>query len=361
MTVTDGNGCPSDEITRSIVVNDGSLYVTVTSKYGDYCINGADVLVASVKGEGVTADNVTYQWYKNGTLMAGETGKELVIMNPNETDKYHVEVECGGKAGSTAGVPTQLKQGTNTAPTLTGIDLQIPTGSRTALVVDPNGAVITEWQWSPEDKLADGESTLSSPYTVVLNAPQQYTVYGVDRNKCVSAPAVVNVDVINVPNPGDRQDNLMVKAWPTPDTVCIGNELNIYTTVWSSVTGDKTYTWMGDNNLNSKNTPSVIFNPTNQSLTAGTYTYVVIVENALGIKAVDRAVVKVIDGTTPTLTEQNPGDRCAGNDVIVKLTPSSGAEYTWIVNGVVDETVTGNTFTWPNVMDEAGVRYNLKS
>lgn len=360
VTVTDGNGCPSDEITRSIVVNDGSLYVTVTSKYGDYCINGADVLVASVKGEGVTADNVTYQWYKNGTLMAGETGKELVIMNPNETDKYHVEVECGGKAGSTAGVPTQLKQGTNTAPTLTGIDLQIPTGSRTALVVDPNGAVITEWQWSPEDKLADGESTLSSPYTVVLNAPQQYTVYGVDRNKCVSAPAVVNVDVINVPNPGDRQDNLMVKAWPTPDTVCIGNELNIYTTVWSSVTGDKTYTWMGDNNLNSKNTPSVIFNPTNQSLTAGTYTYVVIVENALGIKAVDRAVVKVIDGTTPTLTEQNPGDRCAGNDVVVKLTPSSGAEYTWIVNGVVDETVTGNTFTWPNVMDEAGVRYNLK-
>lgn len=360
VTVTDGNGCPSDEITRSIVVNDGSLYVTVTSKYGDYCINGADVLVASVKGEGVTADNVTYQWYKNGTLMAGETGKELVIMNPNETDKYHVEVECGGKAGSTAGVPTQLKQGTNTAPTLTGIDLQIPTGSRTALVVDPNGAVITEWQWSPEDKLADGESTLSSPYTVVLNAPQQYTVYGVDRNKCVSAPAVVNVDVINVPNPGDRQDNLMVKAWPTPDTVCIGNELNIYTTVWSSVTGDKTYTWMGDNNLNSKNTPSVIFNPTNQSLTAGTYTYVVIVENALGIKAVDRAVVKVIDGTTPTLTEQNPGDRCAGNDVVVKLTPSSGAEYTWIVNGVVDETVTGNTFTWPDVRDEAGVRYNLK-
>lgn len=360
VTVTDGNGCPSDEITRSIVVNDGSLYVTVASKYGDYCINGADVLVASVKGEGVTADNVTYQWYKNGTLMPGETAKELVIMNPNETDKYHVEVECGGKTGSTAGVPTQLKQGTNTAPTLTGIDLQIPTGSRTALVVDPNGAVITEWQWSPEDKLADGESTLSSPYTVVLNAPQQYTVYGVDRNKCVSAPAIVNVDVINVPNPGDRQEDLMVKAWPTPDTVCIGNELNIYTTVWSSVTGDKTYTWMGDNNLNSKNTSSVIFNPTNQSLTAGTYTYVVIVENAVGMKAVDRAVVKVIDGTTPTLAEQNPGDRCAGNDVVVKLTPSSGAEYTWIVNGVVDETVTGNTFTWPDVMDEAGVHYNLK-
>ncbi len=359
VTVTDGNGCPSDEITRSIVVNDGSLYVTVAPKYGDYCINGAGVLTASVKGEGVTADNVTYQWYKDGTLMAGETGKELVVMNPNETDKYHVEVECGGKTGSTAGVPTQLKQGTNTAPTLTGIDLQIPTGSRTALVVDPNGAVITEWQWSPEDKLASGESTLSSPYTVALNAPQQYTVYGVDRNKCVSAPAVVNVDVIKVPDPADRQDNLMVKAWPTPDTVCIGNELNIYTTVWSSVTGNKTYTWMGDDNLNVKNTPGVIFNPTNQSLPAGTYTYAVIVET-VGMKAVDRAIVTVIDGTTPTLTEQNPGDRCAGNDVVVKLTPSSGAEYTWIVNGVVDETVTGNTFTWPDVMDETGVHYNLK-
>lgn len=72
VTVTDGNGCPSDEITRSIVVNDGSLYVTVAPKYGDYCINGAGVLTASVKGEGVTADNVTYQWYKDGTLMAGE-------------------------------------------------------------------------------------------------------------------------------------------------------------------------------------------------------------------------------------------------------------------------------------------------
>jgi hypothetical protein len=104
----------------------------------------------------------------------------------------------------------------------------------------------------------------------------------------------------------------------------------------------------------------VIFNPTNQSLPAGTYTYAVIVENAVGMKAVDRAIVTVIDGTTPTLTEQNPGDRCAGNDVVVKLTPSSGAEYTWIVNGVVDETVTGNTFTWPDVMDETGVHYNLK-
>lgn len=46
--------------------------------------------------------------------------------------------------------------------------------------------------------------------------------------------------------------------------------------------------------------------------------------------------------------------------MVVKLTPSSGAEYTWIVNGVVDETVTGNTFTWPDVMDETGVHYNLK-
>ena len=117
---------------------------------------------------------------------------------------------------------------------------------------------------------------------------------------------------------------------------------------------------MGDDNLNVKNTPGVIFNPTNQSLPAGTYTYAVIVENAVGMKAVDRAIVTVIDGTTPTLTEQNPGDRCAGNDVVVKLTPSSGAEYTWIVNGVVDETVTGNTFTWPDVMDETGVHYNLK-
>lgn len=358
--VTDKNGCPSETITRSVVVDDGSLFVTVTAPHGDYCRNGAAQLTAEVKN---APAEVSYQWYRKtgGTAapIAGATGKDLWIADPNETDRFYVVVTSGDKTGTTENMPAALKQGTRTATDMNGYNLNIPKNTKTALAVNTKGATVTSWNWTPVDKLAAGENTLASPYTVLLSAPQDYTAYAVMNDECIDTVAV-HVDVINVPVPPDPQENLMVKVWPTPDTVCVRNELRLYSTVWGT-TGDITsYTWVGDDNLSTKNGSETVFNADNRMLAAGTYSYSLLVTTATGLRAVDRADIVVVNETTPTLAEEGAGDRCSGNDVKVKVTPATGAKYTWILDGVVDPAVTGNTYAWPEVVNTAGVHYNLK-
>lgn len=358
--VTDKNGCPSETITRSIVVDDGSLYVTVTAPQGDYCIGGAAMLTAEVKN--APAD-VTYQWYRKSggtaTAIAGATAKDLWIADPNETDEFYVVVTSGDKTGTTENVPTVLKKGSLTVTDMRGYDLNIPKGTKTALAVDTKGATVTAWNWQPVDKLAAGENTLASPYTVELNAPQRYTAFAVTSDKCIDTVAV-QVDVVNLPAPADPQGKLLVKVWPTPDSVCIRNELQLYSTVWNTAGNITSYTWMGDGNLSTKNGPETVFNTGNQLLAAGTYSYSLMVTTSTGLRAVDRADIVVLNGTTPTLAEDGTGDRCSGNDVKVKITPASGVKYTWILDGVVDPDVTGNTYAWPEVVNTDGVHYNLK-
>lgn len=360
VSVSDKYGCQSVEIKKTISVNGNALYVAVSSKHGDYCAGGSAVLKADV----VPADaaGLTYVWYKGGTVLAGETGKELLVANPDDVSEYHVEVTAAdGKSGSSAPFKLTLSNA-NTAPVLTGVDQKIPSGTKTALIVTttPANANISAWQWQPEDKLATGESKLRSPYTVKLNAQQYYTVYGVDDNGCVGSAKIL-VETIAITPPAEADPELMVKVIPSPDTICVGNSLDLSTKVWTIAGQTPTYEWLpNDGNLSAYNTANPVFNPTQAALPVGIYSYTVKVTEGIFVAAA-RVDIHVVNGQIPALVRDDDasGQYCAGSDFVVKVQNNVGIKkYNWTVNGVLDTKVTGNTYTWPAVQE--GIRYVVK-
>lgn len=357
VSVSDKYGCQSVKIEKTVSVNGDALYVAVSSKHGDYCTNGSAVLKADVVPP--DAAGLTYVWYKGATVLAGETGEELLVANPDDVSEYHVEVTAAdGKSGSSAPFKLTLNNA-NTAPVLTGVDQKIPSGTKTALIVT-TPANISAWQWQPEDKLATGESKLRSPYTVKLNAQQYYTVYGVDDNGCVGSAKILVETIAKTP-PAEADPELMVKVIPSPETICVGNLLDLSTKVWTIAGHTPTYEWLpNDGNLSAYNTANPVFNATQAALPVGVYSYTVKVTEDIFVAAA-RVDIHVVNGQIPVLVRDDDasGQYCAGSDFVVKVRNDVGIKkYNWTVNGVLDTKVTGNTYTWPAVQE--GIRYVVK-
>lgn len=353
VSVEDRYGCHSEQITKTITLDGSALFVTLASKYGDYCTGGDAVLEATTVTD-IAENDLEYTWYKDGVSIPGEKGKELIVKNSDIASAYYVEVKAtdgSGKTGTTSANPLTLTGKSVAAPVLTGINQKIPQNTKTALIVKTNDNIVS-WKWMPEDKLAANESALRSPYTVILAAEQKYTVYGVDANNCVGS-AGVTVETIGVQVPDGADDKLFVKVVPSPDTICRGNRLGIHTEVWSSASDLPTYEWLpNDGNLSAYNVAEPVFNPTGASLPAKTYSYTVTVRQG-ALLAAARADIVVVDGVLPNLVvdADNSGSYCAGSSLVVKVQNSvSVKKYTWIINGRVDETITGNTYTWPAVV-----------
>lgn len=353
--VEDKYSCHSEQITKTITLDGNALFVTLASKYGEYCTNGGDAVLEATTVTDIDEKNLKYTWYKDGVVIPGEEGKELLVKNSDVGSAYYVEVEAtdgSGKTGTTVANPFTLTAKAGTAPVLVGVNQKIPKKTKTALVVTTTANIVS-WQWKPEDKLAVNESALRSPYTVILDSPEQkYTVYGVDANQCVGS-AEVTVETIGVTVPDGEDGNLFVKVSPSPDTICKGNRLAINTKVWASASDHPTYEWLpNDGNLSAYDVAQPVFNATGSTLAAKTYSYTVLVRQGALIAAA-RADIVVIDGVSPNLIvdTDNSGSYCAGSSLVVKVQNNVPIKkYTWIINGRVDETITGNTYTWPQVL-----------
>lgn len=361
--VTDGNTCRSLPLEQDVIVDGNALIVGLEPKYtGGYCKGGMAILQATVKAA-TQPTGLKYEWYKNDVLISAAdagyilNGNELVVKEPNTTDTYKVKVTADGdKAGQSTGV-TLTENTTHSAVTLTGVDLLIPQGTHTALTaIAP--VTIEHWQWSPKEMLASGEETLKNPYTINLNKQQIYTVYGVDENSCVTKPANVTVKVTSVAPPEDGNKELFAVIEPDTRTICVENKLQLNTRVWSNPGGATSYSWEPTDHLDMiPGADKPIFS-VNQP---GNYSYAVTVSRG-ELKAIARTDIKVVSGTLPELAIDlsKTGLACAGSEVVVKVQNGVAVDkYTWIVDGVVDPAVTGNTYSWPSVESPTNVKLQV--
>ncbi len=348
--VEDANGCIAvTERDVTVTLNGDRLFVSVASLYGEYCVNGAAVLRATVvTPSDVAEEDLNYEWFRNGApVTAIGKQRDLLITEPNTTDEYYVKVTVDNsvKTGDTEDSKVKLVAGGTAAPNITGGNARIPENTKTALLATSDQP-ITTWQWSPEDKLTEGESRLSNPYTTVLTARQDYTVYGVAANNCVdTATVVVRVSSYGTPGTGD----VFVEVVPERDTICVGNELALNTAVWPGA-GEPTYEWQPASNLSAYNTANPVFNPANVELPAGLYTYTVKATRG-GMIALGRVEILVVPGISPVLAKSGMSLLCAGGTVTVYATNGvTVSKYTWFnESGAIITDLTGDTYTWPDV------------
>jgi hypothetical protein len=326
VVVTQGT-CNATSTAVTVTVNPGTA-ITTQPQSQSLCAGGNLNLSVSATGS-----SLTYQWYKNNTLIAGATASSYSItgITTNDAGNYTVIVTgaCGNVTSSTAVVSVGATLSITNQPQSQTICEGLPL----TLSVLANGTGIS-YQWRFNGTNISGATnssyTISNPtgtnsgsYTVVLT------------NSCgtiTSQTAVVTV------NPGTA-----ITTQPQSQSLCAGGNLNLSV----SATGSSlTYQWYKNNTLIAGATASSYSITGITTNDAGNYT--VIVTGACGNVTSSTAVVSV--GATLSITNQPQSQTiCEGLPLTLSVSANgTGISYQWRFNGTNISGATNSSYTISN-------------
>lgn len=335
VSVEDLHGCTAGPIPTTVTRKAGGLTLTADTMYA-YCDGGMVILQAKASGG---TGGYDYEWRKvgeNDILAATQT---YLVENPG-TESYEVTVKDHSSPQLMRKEIVNLaeKKLSTKAPVLTTPGtITVASGQKAILTVRANPAETTksQWRWERVENLnAPGEATKQIAQTKKLTGDEQYKVYTIDKNYCLSKKEPLNVKVVT---DGSSFD-IGIDA---QEMMCATARQTLGVTLAPEQTGTLKYTWTSIPDLFGAS-GSTESNPEIQPTTPGSYVIIVTVENAAGIKNTAVKTIEVSGNQVPILAMDFKSKVCEGDTVTV--TSDIGIKdnvYTWYVNGV-RSSVTGN-------------------
>lgn len=336
VTVTDDNNCVSEPLTKTVEVTPagGLLSVTLASSSTTICQGGMQILTATPK-QG--RPDYTYKWFKDGNLIAGEEGSELIV---TEAAKYKVEVSDESSIPQTAFAEKEMTiDATHSAPIVSVQNMTILSNTTVNLFaeVNPAGGKYT-YNWSPKEQLADGQENAVYPKTKSLSADQDYELYVTDDNGCISKTATGKVKI--------DAAAFKVIAEVNKNEICIGGKAVLNAKVQATSTpaeNDLTYSWTPADNLSGADQKNPVFT----SRQAGEQEFFVMVSDKNGHVAGATVKVNVNTNETPVLAlTAKDAVSCVGQGIEVTTTETV-LSYYWIIDG-------GEPIAAPSVYNSLG-------
>lgn len=324
--VADGNGC-RDTLRKAISVEGQELLVTIVNKHDAVaCTDGSAILTARVQ-HGV--GELQYQWYRNGSVIAGATDSVYVVNFSSVNDVYKVKVICPLTTGE--GEATKQWSGSpGTAPRLTVLAdvITILPGEVAILGAEAFSPVSNtfNWHWTNPEKLAAGEDTKQYPHTVSLRSSStKYQVYVLDERNCMSNIGDVEVRV-------DPTNGLRVAVVPESAALCRNNSVELTATANRAITTCQWYSSAlpNDNVTLDKNNARAVFKTASNTVPKD-YQQVAKV-TCSGYTALALNTVTVKSDRAPQLPVMKDG--CGGNELFVLAgddVPDDG--FVWYVDG----------------------------
>lgn len=328
--VADGHGC-RDTLQKAIAVEGQSLIVTIENKHDAFaCAKGSAILTAKVQ-HGV--GELQYQWYRNGSPIAGATDSVYIVNFPSSnviSEVYRVEVTCPLTTG-TGNATKQWTSSPGTAPQLTVLADVITILPNEVAVLGANAFSPVSnsyyWHWTNSEKLAAGEDTKQYPHTVPLRSSStQYQVYVIDDRNCMSNIGDVEVRV----NP---TNGLRVAVVPESAVLCRNNSVELTATANRSIDACEWYTsaLSTEGVTLEKNNAKAVFKTENNT-TPKDYQQVVKVTSG-GYSALALNTVTVRSDRAPKLPVMDDGCGGASLYVLVDDVPDDG--FVWYVDGTL--------------------------
>ncbi|MBK8471322.1 MAG: hypothetical protein IPL33_03450 [Sphingobacteriales bacterium] len=260
---------------------------------------------------------LSYQWYANGSVIAGATAQSLSLSNPPVGNTVYsvVVTETGGCTDSDNAILTVYP------------NLNVAIAAPSGCVGEPvelvptisNGTQPYTYQWLQNGNPINGAT--SSTYTIAAAAAGTFTysVQVTDNNGCPGSANVTfsvgSPPTVNVPN---------------PMPVCSGNSVSLAASV-SGAGASPTYQWYVGNTL----IPGA--NAATYNIAAplvGNSTYSVVVTGSNGCQRSDEATVTVYPN--PAVNLPDPATACTGGSATLTAVVSGGATpyiYQWQNNG----------------------------
>jgi len=220
----ESSGCQAtDDVVVSVVGGDMSINTVADPMV--LCVGDKSDLSVIVSGG---SGDYTYLWTSDPPGFNSDIANPSVF--PTVTTTYYVEVNDGYSS-----VDGQVTIEVNERPIAdAGPDQVISIGTSTMLDgTTSNGTMPYSYNWEPASMI-NGPNNIEDPQTVVLAAPQNYTLVVSDNNSCISDPSVVLINATG--------EDLAAYPQADPPEICIGGSATIH----ANATGGSenyTYTW----------------------------------------------------------------------------------------------------------------------
>ena len=343
VTVTSNYGCQSTSapVTYSVVADPVVTIVVAQGYPTTVCNGGASMLKANVSGGYGTP---SYQWYKNGNLLVGETNQtlNLATLAYGVNDTYTVEVTqtgVGCSNSASAALNTLVTVNPTYTVNITGFG-NVCEGGTLTLNATVNGVIsgdVLSYQWykisnGGEPVAISGANAAQYSTTDLLlgNSYDYYVVVTSNISGCSVVSNSVPANVVPAPT----------VAIQGASTVCEGGDLTLNAFVSGGVDGAAyTYTWTWTGAANGTATTAVpTFVPTvpaNDPATPYYFTVTISRNDNTGCTATSEAhEVNVLAIPTVSVTADN-SYICQNGQVTftAHVSPVGVYNYVWTING----------------------------
>lgn len=336
--INDDTKCSSEEIQTTVKVQNPTpaVEITVKSENVTLCQNGISLLeVTGVKG-GNSIENdfnsYKYEWTKAGNATPLSVEKSYAAI----TDGIYTVKVTEPKTGKSATKDITVTNSSSSAPEVANATLTIQKNTQAYLFASVTGGTPDySYYWTPLGSLATS-NTRENPTTSALSEPETFTCYVTDANGC-SGKGDIQVNVVESTDP--QLFTLLAEADNT--NPCKGNIVQLSATT-SRPLNNPTYEWTPATGLSADN----IANPVFTANTAATVIYTVKVTEQGGYSKTAQVAITVKSAEAPRLELADNTGGCAGEKLTVenKNKNVTVANYHWVVNGALDNTVTGNEY-----------------
>jgi Immunoglobulin domain/Immunoglobulin I-set domain len=328
----------------------GSNVSIVAQPFSTSVVNGGTTVISVI----ASGTNLTYQWYFNGSALAGATSSRLTITNATTANagSYYVIVSSGSSS-ATSDTAT-LSVSSDVSIVVQPTSQTVATGASVTLSVVASGGSLT-YQWYFNGTPISGAT--SSGYTIASASTANAGSYTVvvssnGLNPITSSTATLTVNG----NAGSPTITLQ----PISQTVSLGSSCSLSV----NATGTNlTYQWYYNGSAISGATASTYTIAAATSANAGSY--YVKVSNSNG--TLNSSTVTLTVSTTdslPVFTLQPQSQSVASGlnvSFTVLATGSNSLSYQWYFNNTLISGATGATYTLTNVQPLNSGTYSVKA
>jgi hypothetical protein len=319
--ITDANGCVSNASNAIAVTASTIPTPTITAGGPTTICAGSNVVLSTTVMAGMT-----YQWYNNGTAIAGATSSTYTATTAaNYTVKY-----INGATSSSISTATTVTVNALPSATITPSGATTLTQGSSVTLNAVTGANLS-YQWNLNGTAIAGATSSSYVVTSSVVATLNYTVTVTNTiTNCVnltSTPTVVTFGTIGTPS---------ISNGAAPTTFCQGGSVTLTAT---SIVAGYTYQWYNNGTAISGATSA-----TYSATVSGAFTFTQ--TNGGVTSSMSNAInVTVNTPTTATATAGGPTTFLQGSNVSLTSNTGTGFTYQWYNSTTLITGATSASFT----------------
>lgn len=312
-TVIVGNANNCTIVSSNSVTLQGASAASATISAGGpttFCTGGS-VLLTATSGAGLT-----YQWYKDGNTLSGETNQTYTA---NSSGFYTVAVTLNGQCTSTSNATQVIVNPYPTASITPDGTTTFCPGNSVNLFANTGSNLSYNWYFNSTN-LFNGTASLNA------GSAGTYTLYVTNGFNCTSN-ASVTITHLAAPS--------ATATAGSSTTLCSGQTVEINANTGAGLS----YQWY--------NGANAILNQTSSSYSANsTGNYHVVVSNTNNCSSTSNTVdVSVIANPTASISTVNPTAFCAGGSATLFANTGAGLTHQWQLNGSDINGATTSSYT----------------